>query len=339
MSYDNLFQPLRIGGCTVPNRIARTAHSTGTAGEDLIAYHEERARGGTGLTVIEIAGVHTRLGDGHPRVQRRGAPVLRGARPPPARSWHAGVPAAVARRRGLRPGRPADLGQRRAHAVGQRDPGADDQGDDRRHRRRLRRGGQALPGRRARRRRAARGPRLPDRAVPLPGHQPARRRLRRLDGEPVPLPRGDPAGHPRRGRPRLPGRCAALGHRLHRGWHRPGRGGRHRPARRTADRLPRRVDVVVLAVPQVPVDHGRPARLRDPHQRAGHQGGGGAHHRDRSDHDPRPRQPPRGERRRRHGVDGAGDDRRPPPRGEGARAGASTRSGLASARAWGAWPS
>jgi 2,4-dienoyl-CoA reductase-like NADH-dependent reductase (Old Yellow Enzyme family)/thioredoxin reductase len=57
VTYDNLFQPLQIGGCTVPNRIARTAHSTGTAGEDLIAYHEERARGGTGLTVIEIAGV------------------------------------------------------------------------------------------------------------------------------------------------------------------------------------------------------------------------------------------------------------------------------------------
>ena len=57
MNYDNLFQPLQIGGCTVPNRIARTAHSTGTVGEDLIAYHEERAKGGVGLTVIEIAGV------------------------------------------------------------------------------------------------------------------------------------------------------------------------------------------------------------------------------------------------------------------------------------------
>lgn len=57
MSYDNLFQPLQIAGCTVPNRIARTAHSTGTTGEDLIAYHEERARGGLGLTIIEIAGV------------------------------------------------------------------------------------------------------------------------------------------------------------------------------------------------------------------------------------------------------------------------------------------
>ena len=57
MTYDNLFQPLEIGTCTVPNRIARTAHSTGTSGEALIAYHEERARGGVGLAILEIAGV------------------------------------------------------------------------------------------------------------------------------------------------------------------------------------------------------------------------------------------------------------------------------------------
>lgn len=57
MNYDILFQPLQIGNCTVPNRIARTAHSTGTTGEDLIRYHEERAKGGIGLTIIEIAGV------------------------------------------------------------------------------------------------------------------------------------------------------------------------------------------------------------------------------------------------------------------------------------------
>ncbi len=57
MRYENLFQPLQIGHCAVPNRIARTAHSTGTTGEDLITYHEERARGGVGLTIIEIAGV------------------------------------------------------------------------------------------------------------------------------------------------------------------------------------------------------------------------------------------------------------------------------------------
>jgi 2,4-dienoyl-CoA reductase-like NADH-dependent reductase (Old Yellow Enzyme family)/thioredoxin reductase len=57
VNYANLFQPLQIGECTVPNRIARTAHSTGTMGDDLIAYHEERARGGVGLAIIEIAGV------------------------------------------------------------------------------------------------------------------------------------------------------------------------------------------------------------------------------------------------------------------------------------------
>ena len=57
MSYDNLFQPIHVGGCTVPNRIVRTAHSTGTNGEELIAYHEARAEGGVGLTIIEIAGV------------------------------------------------------------------------------------------------------------------------------------------------------------------------------------------------------------------------------------------------------------------------------------------
>lgn len=55
--YPNVFQPLVIGGCTIPNRIVRTAHSTGAAGDDLIAYHEARARGGVGLSILEIAGV------------------------------------------------------------------------------------------------------------------------------------------------------------------------------------------------------------------------------------------------------------------------------------------
>ena len=58
MTYESLFRPIGIAGCTVPNRVVRSAHSTGTTGEDLIAYHEERARGGVGLTIIEIAGVH-----------------------------------------------------------------------------------------------------------------------------------------------------------------------------------------------------------------------------------------------------------------------------------------
>ncbi len=55
--YPHLFRPLDLAGCTIRNRVVRTAHSTGTTGEDLIAYHEARARGGTGLAIIEIAGV------------------------------------------------------------------------------------------------------------------------------------------------------------------------------------------------------------------------------------------------------------------------------------------
>ncbi len=55
--YPNVFQPQHIGGCTIPNRIVRTAHSTGASGDDLIAYHEARAKGGVGLAIIEIAGV------------------------------------------------------------------------------------------------------------------------------------------------------------------------------------------------------------------------------------------------------------------------------------------
>ncbi|MCY4271266.1 MAG: FAD-dependent oxidoreductase [bacterium] len=53
-----MFQPLDIGSCTLPNRIVRAAHSTGATGEELIAYHEARARGGAALTILQIAGVH-----------------------------------------------------------------------------------------------------------------------------------------------------------------------------------------------------------------------------------------------------------------------------------------
>ncbi|WP_419926225.1 FAD-dependent oxidoreductase [Candidatus Poriferisocius sp.] len=58
MAYPHVFQPLDIGGCTLPNRIVRAAHSTGAVGEDLIAYHEARAKGGAALTILQIAGVH-----------------------------------------------------------------------------------------------------------------------------------------------------------------------------------------------------------------------------------------------------------------------------------------
>ncbi|MEQ8992683.1 MAG: FAD-dependent oxidoreductase [Pseudomonadales bacterium] len=60
--YEHVFEPIDIGGIRVPNRTVRTAHGTGIGGgrlsDDLIAYHEARARGGFGLTVLEILSVH-----------------------------------------------------------------------------------------------------------------------------------------------------------------------------------------------------------------------------------------------------------------------------------------
>jgi 2,4-dienoyl-CoA reductase-like NADH-dependent reductase (Old Yellow Enzyme family)/thioredoxin reductase len=60
--YELLQQPIRIRGCTIPNRIVRTAHATGFCRGEIsprvIAYHEARARGGVGLSFLEIAAVH-----------------------------------------------------------------------------------------------------------------------------------------------------------------------------------------------------------------------------------------------------------------------------------------
>ena len=58
MAYEELFEPLVLNGVTIPNRIVRSAHGTGLRGDDLLAYHEERAKGGVGLSIFEIAGVH-----------------------------------------------------------------------------------------------------------------------------------------------------------------------------------------------------------------------------------------------------------------------------------------
>ena len=55
-------EPISIAGVEIPNRVVRTAHGThfGDGGivPSLIDYHVERARGGVGLTILEIAGVH-----------------------------------------------------------------------------------------------------------------------------------------------------------------------------------------------------------------------------------------------------------------------------------------
>ncbi|MDE2621511.1 MAG: FAD-dependent oxidoreductase, partial [Sphingomonadales bacterium] len=62
MSLKTVFEPLRIGPVTVKNRVVRTAHDTGMSRPDItdawIGYHEARARGGCGLTILEAAAVH-----------------------------------------------------------------------------------------------------------------------------------------------------------------------------------------------------------------------------------------------------------------------------------------
>ena len=58
MSFTHLFTPHEIRGLEFRNRIFSSAHQTilarnGSPGEDMAAYHEARARGGTGLIIIE----------------------------------------------------------------------------------------------------------------------------------------------------------------------------------------------------------------------------------------------------------------------------------------------
>ena len=61
--FPHLFSPLTVAGAEICNRILSTGHDTVMAHEGhvtdrLIAYHEARARGGAGLIVTQVAGVH-----------------------------------------------------------------------------------------------------------------------------------------------------------------------------------------------------------------------------------------------------------------------------------------
>ncbi len=60
--FPHLFSSIDVGPITIPNRIVSTGHHTYLAhenpSEELIAYHEARARGGTGLIVTEIIAIH-----------------------------------------------------------------------------------------------------------------------------------------------------------------------------------------------------------------------------------------------------------------------------------------
>jgi 2,4-dienoyl-CoA reductase-like NADH-dependent reductase (Old Yellow Enzyme family)/thioredoxin reductase len=62
-AFTHLFEPLRIRGCTLKNRIMSSGHDTtlpvdGTVNAALVAYQEARARGGVGLIVLQVSGVH-----------------------------------------------------------------------------------------------------------------------------------------------------------------------------------------------------------------------------------------------------------------------------------------
>ncbi len=62
-AFPHLFSPIQIGSVTVKNRILSSGHDTvmaedGRIGDRLVAYHEARARGGAGLIVAQVAGVH-----------------------------------------------------------------------------------------------------------------------------------------------------------------------------------------------------------------------------------------------------------------------------------------
>ena len=61
--FPRLFEPLPIRGCTLKNRMMSTGHDTtlpvdGTVNDALVAYHQARAKGGVGLIVLQVSGVH-----------------------------------------------------------------------------------------------------------------------------------------------------------------------------------------------------------------------------------------------------------------------------------------
>ncbi|MBY0400145.1 hypothetical protein K2X89_07610, partial [Myxococcota bacterium] len=61
--FDHLRSPVTLGTLTLKNRIAMSAMGVeiagedGRAGEPIIAYYEERARGGVGLVITEVCAV------------------------------------------------------------------------------------------------------------------------------------------------------------------------------------------------------------------------------------------------------------------------------------------
>lgn len=77
MPYGHLFSPIRIGGVTAPNRVMQLATTNnldddGRVGDRLIAFYEERAKGGVGLIVTEGLAAHESTRGSHATSQGRG---------------------------------------------------------------------------------------------------------------------------------------------------------------------------------------------------------------------------------------------------------------------------
>jgi 2,4-dienoyl-CoA reductase-like NADH-dependent reductase (Old Yellow Enzyme family) len=68
--YSSLFEPIQLAGVTVPNRIVRAAHGIEMDEESTLAYHEARAKGGVGLTMLGL--IVTKDGDGSPHARDEG---------------------------------------------------------------------------------------------------------------------------------------------------------------------------------------------------------------------------------------------------------------------------
>ena len=214
---ESLFEPLRLGPVELACRIVSTAHQTTLVQDhlptdDFVAYHEARARGGTGLIVLEATAPHPSgilTAARARRLPARDRPPPTAASAPPCSRTAQAVRSAPPRRprADLRPAPRAGAG-----SVGDPEPALPGGAAraacprDRRDRRGVRGVRRPRRARRARRHRDLRRAPLPGGAVLRPRAQPARRRM----GRAVPLPA---RGRARRARGRTDSgaRRAALG--------------------------------------------------------------------------------------------------------------------------------
>ena len=77
----HIIKPVQIGPVTIPNRVVRTGHGTGLGGgtisDALIDYHVARAKGGVGLTILELMALHS---SAYPFLTANGEGVVEGYR-------------------------------------------------------------------------------------------------------------------------------------------------------------------------------------------------------------------------------------------------------------------